>query len=557
VPEKGSVLAAEGLHVLQRHIPREEDPSVLRHLGDIAVHHRLAAGFVLEPVPHYTIPDLDRTIVYFSEREKDAIVGLTELFRDLTPPYGNTAALFSGADPLYSWMWNYMLSPLASLGTVSAGKSRIIDMYSSGAVPSWLKYIDNVYTEGGAAAPTIDIEASIKALTEELRESISAKAAEIDAVRSIDRAQTNNNLALNGKAYLEMASGNGDRAAISWSDIFHGMDRGVPVDPTNGPGLQSYPSDMDVEKLKDALSNSYYEFGATEPYLFQFLAHSEMIPTSYLSMVDEGGDAAKNAEVSEIIQRIKNGEVTLQDGYAQMAKVAMESQQFLSDTAYNAQYDISGYLHRFVERLGVMADNRMNILRGTQPGNGHVTMRVYDKSGSVLLEPRYTQQNQELTKILEIDPYQDVAYSAQIASPRGIIPERLRAAAVPQDPAFELVAGATKVAQASEIQDAKAPAVEQQGLAELVKARADLRDLGYEMGIEPKQPYIQKLNVTTDIAGNAVIRPQFDMYTSIDEVGDLSDFGIKGEDYVPLRGKSVFDKYKKMVMTELLFKMKL
>ena len=537
--------------------------------------NRLAAGFVLEPVPHYTIPDLDRTIVYFSEREKDAIVGLTELFRDLTPPYGNTEALFSGVDPLYSWMWNYMLSPLASLGNESAGgmKSRIIDMYASGAAPSWLKYIDNVYTEGGAAAPTIDIEASIKALTEELRESISAKAAEIDAVRSIDRAQTNDNLALNGKAYLEMASGNGDRAAISWSDIFHGMDRGVPVDPTNGPGLQSYPSDMDVEKLKDALSNSYYEFGATEPYLFQFLAHSDMIPTSYLSMVDEGGDAAKNAEVSEIIQRIKNGEVTLQDGYSQMAKVAMESQQFLSNTAYNAQYDISGYLHRFVERLGVMADNRMNILRNTQPGNGHVTMRVYDKSGSVLLEPRYTQMNQELTKILSIDPYQDVAYSSQIASPRGIIPERLRAAAVPQDPAFELVTGATKVAQASEIQvdnvtsltpeeaaaelrtpgakaarDAKAAAAEQQGLAELVKARAELRDLGYEMGIEPKQPYIQKLNVTTDIAGNAVIRPQFDMYTSIDEVADLSDFGIKGEDYVPLRGKSVFDKYKKMVM---------
>lgn len=524
---------------------------------------RIAVGFVLEPFPKYTVPDFDRTIVTFSQNEKDLIIGLTELFRDITYPVGNTEASFKGADPLYSWLWQYMLSDLGK----GVENSRVIDMYKSGEKPSWLRYLDGFVKEGAESKEVIDIEASVEALTNEIREAVSSQAAEIDAIRSIDRSQKNNGLAANGKAYLEMASGNGDRAAISWSDIFHGMDRNVSIDSISGPGAaMSHSADITVDKLKNTLANSYYEFGPVEPYFFQFIAHSDMIPTSYLSMVDEAGDTEKTFKVSAIIEKIKNKEISLQDGYAQMANIAMESKQFLSKTGYNAQYDISGYLHRFVERLGVMADNRINILRDTQPGNGYVTMRVYDKSGSVMLEPRYTQMNQELSKLLAIDPYQDVAYSSQIASPAGINPERLRAAAIPEDPAFEVATGATKLAKASEIEvdstsfltpeeaatelttpGAKA-AAEQEAISELVKARAMLRDLGYEMGLEPKQPYIQKLDVTTDIAGNAVIRPRFDIYTSIDEVDDLSSFGIKGEDYFPLRGKGIFDKYKKMVI---------
>ena len=524
---------------------------------------RIAAGFVLEPFPKYTVPDFDRTVVSFSENDKDAIIGLTELFRDITYPVGNTEASFKGADPLYSWLWQYMLSDLGK----GVENSRVIDMYKSGEKPSWIKYLDGFVKEGAEGKEVIDIEASVQALTDEIREAVSSKAAEIDAIRSIDRSQKNNSLAANGKAYLEMASGNGDRAAISWSDIFHGMDRNVSIDSISGPGAaMSHSADITADKLKNTLANSYYEFGPVEPYFFQFIAHSDMIPTSYLSMVDEAGDTEKTFKVSAIIEKIKNKEISLQDGYAQMANIAMESKQFLSKTGYNAQYDISGYLHRFVERLGVMADNRINILRDTQPGNGYVTMRVYDKNGSVMLEPRYTQMNQEFSKLLAIDPYQDVAYSSQISSPAGINPERLRAAAIPEDPAFEAATGAAKLAQASEIEvdstsfltpeeaaaELTAPgakaAADQQAIAELVKARTQLRDLGYEMGLEPKQPYIQKLDVTTDIAGNAVIRPRFDIYTSIDEVDDLSSFGIKGEDYLPLRGKGVFEKYKKMVI---------
>ncbi len=47
-------------------------------------------------------------------------------------------------------------------------------------------------------------------------------------------------------------------------------------------------------------------------YRMEFrIAHSDMIPTSYLSMVDEAGDTEKTFKVSAIIEKIKNKEISL------------------------------------------------------------------------------------------------------------------------------------------------------------------------------------------------------------------------------------------------------
>ena len=64
-------------------------------------------------------------------------------------------------------------------------------------------------------------------------------------------------------------------------------------------------------------------------------------------------------------------------------------------------------------------------------------------------------------------------------------------------------------------------------LAAILEARTAAKKLGYELGVEPPRGYLMSWGITRDVRGVSVLRPKYDLYTSIGEEFNAADYGVK------------------------------
>lgn len=565
---------------------------------------RLIVGFLTENAPIRTVPDLDKTIVSFRDTD-GSIAQAFDLVRNKgfnqVDAYANT--------PFETWLGSYLST---NVFETSAGQRRIIDLFGSSpeGAPDLSRVAMKEYTpeeldmlkKTGIDNPKTmpDVTLTVQKLLAEgsqFLDQLKLAAQKIDETRSVYYKEGQVQDA-SREAWKIMAPMSGpNKSKFAFADWFHGLDGTNGSINTTG---ESFYQNKELGSKVDFSVNLFERYGEFDPAglrLFDFLERRTMAPTSALSAIVNNKNAkvttgtlarlkwlsdAKASTMEELIEaarvKVTDGELTFQEAYSDLAKAALSADEFVSPDIYKASKMYQGMMHRFVENLGSFTEARLGQAitlgeKGYNPSKSSTFLRVYDPSGSVLLEPRYVKTNKEgmtLGKIMLSGEGATQEFIDKFSHPEGIYFNTLRLAALGSEDV--LTAGsaqrAAKVANAADLEvDSFQPKTPEEAaqvleetaafgadgakktaIEELVKARAQLREIGYEMGLEPKQPYIQSLDVMRDVAGNAVIRPRFDIYTSIDEVEDLSSFGMKNADQLPLRGRSLMDRYRKMVI---------
>jgi hypothetical protein len=532
---------------------------------------RILLGYLTENVPMRSVPDLDRTIFRFSTTadQPNTVDSVQEMIGELRLPNGGQ---WNPNLDIKEWIKMYLGK------VVDEKETRVVDVLAEGNQSDFivmLKYSQeelDMFAKTGIdnPKPQIDQDATAAKIlneTDGIGSYLYLAARHMDQTRNVS-LDPGTIASSDIRSWEKMAPINEDGAQkFSFSDLFHFMDN--LNDPLNRNMAMQSSKESLGKKFEEMLYDSYYEFGAQGIRPFDFISYNN-IPHSAGALLR---GQAKNEFNNTLAQQVLDGKITPVEALQTAAREAMimESEDF-ADLSVVATFGTeSGTLHRMVDRLGIFVDNRLSKIYGKTARS----MRVYDPSGSPMLETRYVQSGGDGKSVLTGIPVVDdtsATFMERFAYPQGLDVQSLRL--TQNDVAFDAASVATKAAvQAEEITvDTSQPmtpeqaaaeladpgaaarrtaeeasskeAVNKSALEELTKARATLREIGYEMGLEPKQPYIQSLDIMRDVAGNAVIRPRFDIYTSIDEVEDLAAFGMKDENVLPMRGKGPFNKVK-------------
>ena len=531
---------------------------------------RIVLGYLTENIPMRSVPDLDRTIFRFSSTadKPNTLDSAYEMIGELRLPQGGQ---WNPNLDIKEWIKMYLGK------TIDENNTRVIDVLANGNRSDLIamkvftpEELDMLAKTGiSTPQPAVDFDATVAKIMDEtdgIGSYLYLAARHMDTTRNVS-LNPGTVASADVRAWEKMAPFNEDGAQkFSFSDLFHFMDN--LNDPVNRNMAYQTSKDSLGKKFEEMLYDSYYEFGPQGIRPFDFISYNN-IPHSAGAILR---GQAKNEFNNQLAKQILDGNITPAEALRSAAQEAMimEGEDFADISVLATFGTESGTLHRMVDRFGIFVDNRLSAIY-KKPAQ---SMRVYDPSGSPMLETRFVQSGRTGNSILTGVPVLEdtsATFIERFAYPQGFDVPSMRL--IKNDAAYDLAFAPKAAVQAEEItidtaqpmtpeqaaaeladpgaaarrtaeEAASKEEVQKSALEELVKARAELREIGYEMGLEPKQPYIQSLDIMRDVAGNPVIRPRFDIYTSYDEVEDLSSFGMKDPDVLPMRGKGPFNKIK-------------
>ena len=509
---------------------------------------RLGLGFLLEGSPRRAVPNLDRIFVSVAP-DGQTIGQITDLVGDIR----NSAQIgdWFGNKSMDDWLAEYLVSTVNTSTDVAVEANRtVFDMMFG---DPRLKFTPDQKPDIAATVEAILYGESAALDGATVGGEIQKVMAEVHALRKKEIAKDTVNLT----PYKTMAQKtDGDRFTYSWADLFHNLD-----------------------SRHEYANVNYKDSSFVKPKFGQVGTHAKR-PFTFISGLDSIDPSWGSISNMELLGIDKMDPSSVNKLNTVAANHFIHNTEFMDQALYKSYMATTGGIHRFVDRLGGFVDERLARSLGSGPGQKTTQhLRIYDPAGNPLIEPRFTSPfNAKQGTTVSVNHKVDFAtpsfnYAANFFAPGTTDPYRLNSIADAMDGVNPDWADAAIVAKQSEIEvdntkpmtpeeaaaelktpgakatkEAEAAAEEQKNLEELVKARAQLRELGYEMGLEPAAGYTESMDIMRDLKGNAVIRPRFDLYTSIDEVTDMTEFGVKADNVLPVRKNTLMEKYRKAVL---------
>lgn len=349
--------------------------------------------------------------------------------------------------------------------------------------------------------------------------------------------------------FKKLAGGN---TAFSWADLLHDLNSGNNI---SGQTIKGYmePAAWDYFKTTGKTLTDYLAdapAGGIGPHKVRFL---DMLTS----------DESPESITARLL--MKNGQLNSEEEvlnwlYAQ----GNDNPTTIVSPVYKQAISASMRLHSYLEDLGATADKRIfdfttaggvdttmaaynidiqNFLRVYNPlGKAHesVTYVTVPVNESQKLKWNPESSSQFINDILKDVPWSDNVRlltvpggSALILNPFGVAAKKtelaLKTANIDNYLAKKSAAEAAAKLQADmeERQKLWDSVKDDPTLQPLLNLQRKAKDLGYELGMEPGKGYLEGVQIIRDVRGIPVIRPRYDLYTSLGEYFNPADYGVK------------------------------
>ena len=369
------------------------------------------------------------------------------------------------------------------------------------------------------------------------------------SVKEVDHLQLG---AFEGRKWFQLTDNN---RAFSWADVFHQMDSSY------GP----------MQKAKPYMS----------PLAYNTLVTADNNLPKYLNSAPAGSLGKQHARLFDVLAN-HNDPIAERIGQLQATGLLQTEDEIMAwlyelDTVdksiakafvpaanYRASLVRPTLIHNFLETLGTLADARLHALTvGDAPdlaaevANINISQmgRAYSPLGMPAESIRYVTPTPKKIPVNMVDTVFDEVAIFNMSKSTDNAAQFMPAGRFFGGPSasysaemenigkfanvdFSIASGAAAIKAA----DAAQQAAEREKLFQqysndrilpkLVELRRTAREVGYELGIEPEKGYLEGFQIVRDVRGVPVIRPKYDLYTSLGEELVPSDYGLKQLDEV-------------------------
>lgn len=481
---------------------------------------RLAAAYAMEGNPRLAVPDLDRISLVVDDQSKDLLRAVELTQSDMKMSDYIFEQSHNADVSVEDYLKVYLSKPISNVVS-GEGSYTVFDMVS--------EYLVGKKT-------TIQAEG-----WENIGKALQDKGLIDDtflALDMIDGARKFGTDMIKGAQDAYSITSTIDELGdyrMSWADFLHGMDATDAI--TKGAGSR-------ISNLNYGSPSNIFQRA------FNVISSSDGLDPVTFALLRKIDDTDKEL-VAEIRSYIMGGDY--KEALDKISDYAFKKGTVIDNK--NLYYELMTsqvQMHALAESIGTFMDTRIarRILKNLSlsPNQDHwrrqqTFQRVFDPSGFPLLERRFVSPlegnviaksfkptNAKLVagegKFVPLIEGMDTArITAIIDMMRGNVDGAQSALAAEK---------AAKMSLPKPGSEAAEKLVNDEQMQQLVQTRASMRELGYEMGIEPKSGYIQGYDVVKGVDGKAVVRPRYDLYTSIDENVDLSGFGLGDPATTPL-----------------------
>ena len=489
---------------------------------------RLAAAYAMEGNPRLAVPDLDRISLVIDDQSKDILRAVELVQSDMRMADYVFDPKHNADQSIEDFVKVYLSKPIS--GVVSEeGSYTVFDVVSEYLVGRKT----TIQAEGWE-----NISKALKDKNVFLDTSLSLDV--IDGARKFKTDMIKG--AQNAYSTTSTLDDLGDYR-MSWADFLHGMDDSDAIPATAGTDISNfnYGSPANIHPRAFTVISSSDRLDPTTEAILKNIDENDKGLTEKIKALALGGDYVEALnEISTFAQKTK-GSLTTEKFYYEKMVTPLK-------------------MHVLAERMGTFMDTRIarrilkNLENSTNPDHWRrqqTFQRVYDPSGFPLFERRFVSPLENNVLSMSFNPSNASYLASQgVYAPliSGMNTARMQAVIDTMrgniDGAQSALASekASRMALPRPGSEAAEKLVNDEQMQQLVQTRAAMRDLGYEMGIEPKTGYIQGHDVVKGVDGKSVIRPRYDLYTSIDENVDLSGFGLGDPSSVPLVQGGVIQK---------------
>jgi len=485
---------------------------------------RLAAAYAMDSTAALAVPDLDRISLVLGESKE--LLRASELVQSDLRMIDLASKQHNVNQSVSDWLRMYLSKPVSSGGQL--GGPQVFDIVSDYIVGKKT----TIDAEGWGS---ISQSATLNALAEEVQKILNAldfeRTFRTDSVKGAENA-------------FSMTSTLDDMGEYrtSWADMLHAID------------------DQDAMRNIGKLEFDEFNYGAFNVFpqrAFNIIASSGGLDTTTQAILDQIAVVD-----SELFKDIKAA--VADEDFVMVKKMLTdfvdEKGTLLNTSIYASLMYEQTRMHNFAENMGSFIDSRLagkvieNLPSSANPDHwrrNQTFQRIYDPNGAPLLERRYTSplENSMATMKFAKAGVSTLLADGAYASIVDILPDAKLMSIMNVmegniDGAKSVLAAekAAKNALPKPGSEEAANLVNDEQMQKLLQTRSAMRDLGYEMGVEPKTGYIQGHDVVKGVSGKAVIRPRYDLYTSIDETVDLSGFGLGDPSLTPLYKQGALQK---------------
>jgi hypothetical protein len=485
---------------------------------------RLAAAYAMDSTAALAVPDLDRISLVLGESKE--LLRASELVQSDLRMIDLASEQHSVNQSVSDWLRMYLSKPVSSGGQL--GDAQVFDIVSDYIVGKKT----TIAAEGWGS---ISQSATLNALAEEVQKTLNAldfeRTFRTDSVKGAENA-------------FSMTSTLDDMGEYrtSWADMLHAID------------------DQDAMRNIGKLEFDEFNYGAFNVFPqrpFNIIASSGGLDTTTQAILDQ-----IQVVDAELFKDIKAA--VADEDFVMVKKMLTdfvdEKGTLLNTSIYASLMTEQTRMHDFAENMGSFIDSRLagkvieNLPSSANPDHwrrNQTFQRIYDPNGAPLLERRYTSplENSMATMKFAKAGVSNLLADGAYASIVDILPDAklmsiMNVMEGNVDGAKSVLAAekAAKNALPKPGSEEAANLVNDEQMQKLLQTRSAMRDLGYEMGVEPKTGYIQGHDVVKGVNGKAVIRPRYDLYTSIDETVDLSGFGLGDPSLTPLYKQGALQK---------------
>lgn len=485
---------------------------------------RLAAAYAMDSTARLAVPDLDRIALVLGEGNE--LLRATELAQSDLRMIDVAGEMHTVNQNVLDWLKKYLAQPVSSGPQLGDAKvfdiisERIVGKRSTIMAEGWERITEGLVNTGLVT----EIQNRLASLDH-------ARTFRVDSIAGAEDAFSMTSTLDDVQEYR-----------VSWADMLHGID---DQDALRNIGPLEF----------DEFNYGAFNFFAQRP--FSLIANSGKLDTTTEAILKqiEGTDP-------ELLKDIRAA--VADEDFVMVQKMMKdfvnETGSLSNNTTYASLMTEQARMHDLAETMGSFIDGRLarKIIDqlDASPNPDHwrrnqTFQRIYDPLGAPLFEKRYTsplQREVNQTKFAQGGIYTTLT-SGEFASIVDPLPDaKLMSIINVMDGNIDGAKSALAAEKAAKAALPKpgSPEAEQlfndEQMQKLLQARSSMRDLGYEMGIEPKTGYIQGHDVVKGVSGKAVIRPRYDLYTSIDETVDLSGFGLGDPALTPLYRQGALQK---------------
>ena len=481
---------------------------------------RLAAAYAMEGNPRLAVPDLDRISLVIDDQSKDLLRAVELTQSDMRMSDYIFEQAHNADVSVEDYLKVYLSKPISNVIS-EEGSYTVFDMVSEYLVgKKTTLQAEGWENIGKALKETGLIDDTYLALDM------------IDGARKFGTDMIKG--AQDAYSITSTIDDLGDYR-MSWADFLHGMDATDAI--TKGMGSR-------ISNLNYGSPSNIFQRA------FNVIASSDGLDPVTAALLRKIDNTDKQL-IAKIRSLVLGGDY--QEALDEISEYAAKKGTVID--VKNIYYELmttQAQMHALAESIGTFMDTRIarRILKNLSisPNQDHwrrqqTFQRVFDPSGFPLLERRFVSplEGNVIAKSFKptnaklvaaegkfvplIDGIDTARVTSIIDMMRGNVDGAQSALASQK---------AAKMAMPKPGSEEAEKLVNDEQMQQLVQTRASMRELGYEMGIEPKTGYIQGYDVIKGVDGKAVVRPRYDLYTSIDENVDLSGFGLGDPAATPL-----------------------